>query len=45
MVCILVPAPRARRLMVCSILCNDFAIKLIEEPFIAEADDRQAWAL
>lgn len=28
-----------------SILCNDFAIKLIEEPFIANSDDRNEWSV
>ena len=28
-----------------SILCNDFAIKMIEEPFISATDDRNEWAV
>ena len=28
-----------------SILCNDFAIKLIEAPFVSDADDQNEWAL
>ncbi|KAL8806408.1 MAG: hypothetical protein Q9200_005040 [Gallowayella weberi] len=27
------------------ILCGDFAIKLIEEPFVTESDDKNEWAL
>ncbi|KAL8898443.1 MAG: hypothetical protein Q9192_002087 [Flavoplaca navasiana] len=27
------------------ILCGDYAIKLIEEPFVSEADDKNEWAL
>ncbi|KAL8926778.1 MAG: hypothetical protein Q9172_001654 [Xanthocarpia lactea] len=27
------------------ILCGDYAIKLIEEPFVSEADDQNEWAL
>lgn len=29
----------------CSILCGDYAIKLIEEPFVSDADDPNEWAL
>jgi hypothetical protein len=28
-----------------SILCSDFAIKRIDEPFITKDDDLSAWAL
>ena len=28
-----------------SILCGDFAIKLIDEPFVADADDKDEWSL
>ena len=28
-----------------SILCNDYAIKLIEAPFVSDADDQEEWAL
>ena len=28
-----------------SVLCNDFAIKLIEEPFVSDSDNRNEWAL
>lgn len=28
-----------------SILCGDLAIKLIEEPFVTEADDLEEWAV
>lgn len=28
-----------------SILCNDFAIRLIEEPFISDADNKDDWAI
>jgi hypothetical protein len=28
-----------------SILCSDFAIKRIDEPFVLETDDRNEWAL
>lgn len=28
-----------------SILCGDLAIKLIEEPFISNADDNAEWAI
>ncbi|KAL9000009.1 MAG: hypothetical protein Q9169_001254 [Polycauliona sp. 2 TL-2023] len=27
------------------ILCGDYAIKMIEEPFVSEADDKNEWAL
>ena len=28
-----------------SILCNDYAIKLVEAPFVSDADDQDEWAL
>jgi hypothetical protein len=28
-----------------SVLCNDFAIKLIEAPFIEDRDGQDEWAL
>jgi hypothetical protein len=28
-----------------SILCSDFAIKRIDEPFVLPTDDRNEWAL
>jgi hypothetical protein len=28
-----------------SILCSDFAIKRIDEPFVLATDDRNEWAL
>lgn len=28
-----------------SILCSDFAIKRIDEPFVTSADDRNEWGL
>jgi hypothetical protein len=28
-----------------SILCSDFAIKRIDEPFVLDSDDRNEWAL
>lgn len=28
-----------------SILCGDFAIKLIDEPFVSDTDDSNEWAL
>ena len=28
-----------------SILCNDFAIRLIEEPFIRDTDNKDEWAI
>ena len=28
-----------------SILCGDFAIKLIDEPFVSDTDDKEEWAL
>jgi len=27
------------------ILCSDFAIKLIDEPFVLESDDKTEWAV
>jgi hypothetical protein len=32
-------------LTVNSILCSDFAIKRIDEPFVLDSDDRNEWAL
>jgi hypothetical protein len=29
----------------CSILCSDYAIKWINEPFIKEDEDMEEWAL
>lgn len=28
-----------------SILCGDYAIKQIDEPFVSEADDHDEWAI
>jgi len=28
-----------------SILCGEFAIKIIDEPFVSETDDVDEWAL
>jgi hypothetical protein len=28
-----------------SILCSDFAIKRIDEPFVVDGDDKDEWAL
>ena len=28
-----------------SVLCGEMAVKLINEPFITSADDREEWAL
>lgn len=28
-----------------SILCGDYAIRMIDEPFVSEADDHNEWAL
>lgn len=29
----------------CSILCSEFAIKKIDEPFVTEVDNSDEWAL
>lgn len=36
---------RAQELMGSSILCSDFAIKRIDEPFTSKDDDPNEWAL
>ena len=28
-----------------SVLCSELAVKLIDQPFITESDDREEWAL
>lgn len=31
--------------MQCSILCSEFAVKAIDQPFIGPEDDKDEWAL
>ena len=31
--------------MAFSILCNDFAIKLVEAPFVSSEEEKNEWAL
>lgn len=32
-------------LTMCSVLCSELAVKLIDEPFISATDDKEEWAL
>ena len=34
-----------RLLTLCSVLCSELAVKLIDEPFIGATDDKEEWAL
>lgn len=39
------PQSTKQKLMRCSVLCSELAVKLIDEPFISAMDDRDEWAL
>jgi hypothetical protein len=36
---------RSEANVVHSVLCSEMAVKMIDEPFIAEGDNREEWAL